>query len=75
MDKWLKLYDALTGNLKLLGTAIGVLLGLIFLIFGLIKTIFFVLFVIGGFYVGKKLEEREDWRDVIEKIMPDKSRD
>ncbi|MFD2170902.1 DUF2273 domain-containing protein [Tumebacillus lipolyticus] len=75
MDKLLKLYEALTQNLKLLGTVIGILLGLFFLIFGLFKTIIFGCFVIGGFYVGKMLEEREGWRDVIDKIVPDKYRE
>ncbi|TCP52848.1 small integral membrane protein DUF2273 [Tumebacillus sp. BK434] len=75
MDKWLKLLETLSGNKRLLGTVIGVLLGLFFLIFGLLKTIIFGFFVIGGFYVGKMIEEREDWRDVIDKIVPDKYRD
>lgn len=75
MDKWLKLLETLSGNKKLLGTVIGVLFGLFFLIFGLLKTIIFGFFVVGGFYVGKMFDEREDWRDVIDKIVPDKYRD
>lgn len=75
MDKWLKLLETLSGNKRLLGTVIGVLFGLFFLIFGLLKTIIFGFFVVGGFYVGKMLDEREDWRDVIDKIVPDKYRD
>ncbi|ARU62219.1 hypothetical protein CBW65_15310 [Tumebacillus avium] len=75
MDKWLKLFETLSGNKKLLGTVIGVLFGLFFLIFGLLKTIIFGFFVVGGFYVGKMIDEREDWRDVIDKIVPDKYRD
>lgn len=75
MDKWLKLFETLSGNKKLLGTVIGVLFGLFFLIFGLLKTIIFGFFVVGGYYVGKMIDEREDWRDVIDKIVPDKYRD
>jgi uncharacterized membrane protein len=75
MDMWLKLYEALSRSKKLLGTVIGVLIGLLYLIFGLLKTIIFVFFVAAGFYVGKMLDEREDWRDVIDKIVPPKYRE
>jgi uncharacterized membrane protein len=75
MEKWIRVYEVLAGNKRLFGTVIGVIFGLFFLIFGFLKTVAFALFVFAGYYLGKMWEEKEDWRDVIDRIMPQNFRE
>ncbi len=75
MDKLLQIVHALSGNKRLLGTLIGVFFGILYLIFGLFQVIIFTLFVAAGYFIGKMMEDHEDWRDVIDRIMPPKYRE
>jgi len=75
MDKLLQIYQALSGNLRLLGTLIGFFFGILYLVFGLFKVIVFTIFVLLGYFIGKMFDDREDWRDVIDRIMPPKHRE
>lgn len=75
MDKLLQLYHFLSANKRLLGTVIGIFFGILYLVFGLFKTIVFTIFVALGYFIGRTLDDREDWRDVIDRIMPPKHRE
>jgi uncharacterized membrane protein len=75
MDKWLQIYHVLSANKRLFGALVGVFFGILYLFFGLIKTIVFTIFVALGYFIGKMMDEREDWRDVIDRIMPPKYRE
>ncbi len=75
MDKLLQVYHFLSANMRLLGTVIGIFFGILYLVFGLFKTIVFAIFVLLGYFIGKMLDDREDWRDVIDRIMPPKHRE
>ncbi len=57
---------------KLVGLILGILVGIIFLLVGFWKTVIFIGFISIGLYIGKKFDNREDFRDIIEKILPDK---
>jgi uncharacterized membrane protein len=75
LEKWIRVYQVLVANKRLLGALIGLLFGILYLIFGLAKTLVFVFFVLVGFLAGHFLDEREDWRDVIDKLLPPKYRE
>ncbi|HEU4963667.1 MAG TPA: DUF2273 domain-containing protein [Bacilli bacterium] len=75
MERLLTVVRYLLEHKSLLGLCIGVLFGLLFLIVGLFKTIVFALIVTLGYYIGKMWDDREDWRDVIERILPAKYRE
>jgi uncharacterized membrane protein len=53
---------------------IGVLLGFLFavssLTVGFFKTLFIVICIILGYYVGKKIDNKESIIEVIERILP-----
>jgi len=70
-----QLYNIL---LKHKGKAIGGLLGFIFAVFvisiGFFRTIFMLLCITGGVYIGNKLDKKEDLRDILNKILPPSSR-
>jgi uncharacterized membrane protein len=70
MEKWLQIWQWLLANKRWLGVLVGTIFGLFYLIFGLLKTLVFSLFVFVGFYIGKMADDREDWRDVIDRILP-----
>ena len=55
----------------MLGTMFGLLLGLLYLLFGFWRMLIVALLVLGGYYLGKKADERERLRDVLARILPD----
>jgi uncharacterized membrane protein len=75
MEKMLQVAQFLLGNKRLLGIVIGVLFGILYLIFGLFKTIVFALIVCIGYLIGRFWDDREDWRDVIDRVLPPKFRE
>ncbi len=65
-----RLWDEYPGTI--LGLSIGILIGIIYLFVGLWKTIIFAGFIMLGIYVGRKFDHREDLKDMLEDILPDK---
>ncbi|GIM44552.1 hypothetical protein DNHGIG_01010 [Collibacillus ludicampi] len=65
----------LSADRRFLGALLGGVFGLLYLIVGFWKTIVFLGFVLLGYSLGRMFEVNEDWRDVIDRIMPNKSRD
>ncbi len=57
---------------KMIGTALGLLLGIVYLINGLWDTIVFAILLGLGFYIGMKLDSRENLWEVIDRILPGK---
>jgi len=56
----------------ILGTACGLLFGFVYLAVGLWETLVFAAIVFLGYYIGKKQDNREDLRDVLARILPEK---
>lgn len=56
------------------GKTIGILVGLFFSIFviwiGIIKTLFISLCVYLGYFIGKKVDDKEDFLVLLDKILP-----
>ncbi|MBL0388134.1 DUF2273 domain-containing protein [Tumebacillus sp. ITR2] len=75
MDKATQVLQFLLANKRFLGLAVGFVFGLLYLIFGFLQTIAFALFLVIGYFVGKMFDDREDWRDVLDRIMPPKYRE
>lgn len=61
-----------THRWRLIGAAVGLLFGLVYLIAGFFKTIVFGLFVGIGYWIGYYKDGREDLRDVVQAIIPEK---
>lgn len=57
---------------RILGTLIGLILGLIYLFVGFWKTLFFAILVGLGFFIGRQLDQKEDLKQVIDSILFDK---
>lgn len=56
----------------IIGLAVGLLLGIIYLLVGFWKTIIFSAFIMIGLYLGKRFDANESIRDILEEILPDK---
>ncbi|UFJ43282.1 DUF2273 domain-containing protein [Brevibacillus humidisoli] len=57
---------------KCLGVAAGFFFGLIYLIVGFWDTLVFIVLVSTGYYIGRKLDQKEDLRDILDRILPGK---
>ncbi|MFC4769153.1 DUF2273 domain-containing protein [Effusibacillus consociatus] len=76
MEIWNKIWSFIqSANLRTLGMLVGALLGLLYLCVGFWKTLVFAGFILLGYLVGRWLDSQEDWRAVVERLIPNKSRD
>lgn len=55
---------------KILGVAFGFALGVLVITFGLFRTIFVLLCAGTGYVIGKRIDEKEDIMDIIDKLLP-----
>ncbi|AZR73538.1 hypothetical protein BBF96_09155 [Anoxybacter fermentans] len=55
---------------KIIGLLTGFLISILLLTLGLLKTFFIVGCSIIGFVIGKKVDNHEDFRDLIDRILP-----
>jgi uncharacterized membrane protein len=69
---WQSLGDLLQGrNPALVGAAAGLVLGLLLVIFGFWKTLFILALTALGYYLGHRFfTNREDFRNLLDKILP-----
>lgn len=55
------------------GKTIGIVLGLAFgwfaVTYSFFKAVFVVICIIAGYYVGKKLDEQMDFRDILDRLF------
>ncbi|TDT61944.1 DUF2273 domain-containing protein [Fonticella tunisiensis] len=56
---------------KVIGSAIGFILAILAIIIGFFKTLFIAMCVLVGYYVGKKVDNKESIIEIIERILPD----
>lgn len=54
---------------KLLGGGVGLLLGWMVIQYGLLKTIFVSIMVVGGYLLGKRLDEGETLNSLLDRIF------
>lgn len=55
---------------KIVGVTVGLVLGLLIITFGFFRTLFILLCVIAGYVVGKRIDEKEDIMDILDKLLP-----
>ncbi|MFZ5639592.1 MAG: DUF2273 domain-containing protein [Bacillota bacterium] len=60
----------LANNLgKVLGVALGLLLGWMIIEYGMLKTLFVFVLVAVGYFFGKKADDGEDLRDFVRRMF------
>jgi uncharacterized membrane protein len=55
---------------KLLGVLFGFMFGILVITFGFFRTLFVVLCVIAGYVVGKRIDQKEDIMEILDKLLP-----
>ena len=55
---------------KISGVTIGLLMGIFILAVGFFQTLFVMICVLIGYVVGKRIDEKEDIMDILEKLLP-----
>ncbi|WP_110953166.1 DUF2273 domain-containing protein [Anaerosinus massiliensis] len=55
---------------KLVGTILGSMIGISILLFGFFKTVFIMICGLIGLFVGKRVDDKDDLMDIVEKIIP-----
>lgn len=55
---------------KILGCGLGFVLGILVLMLGFFQTVFILFCVIAGYMVGKRIDEKEDLMDILDKLLP-----
>jgi uncharacterized membrane protein len=55
---------------KILGAMLGLLIGIIILVFGFFKTLFIVFSAAVGYFTGELFENKMSIRDYLDKILP-----
>ena len=55
---------------KISGSVIGMLFGILIIMFGFFHTMFVMLCMISGYIVGKRIDEKADIMDILGKILP-----
>jgi len=55
---------------KIVGVAAGLIFGCLILIFGFWRSLFVALWVVGGYFIGKRFDEKGSLKDLCGRIFP-----
>lgn len=55
---------------RLLGSVFGLFIGAMFLILGFLQTIFLLICISAGFFIGNKIDKKEDLLDWLDRLLP-----
>ncbi|SKA81979.1 Uncharacterized membrane protein [Caloramator quimbayensis] len=59
---------------KFIGTIAGLIIAVFILLIGFFKTLFIAICAFIGYYIGKKIDNKESIVEIIQKILPDEWR-
>lgn len=55
---------------KIIGGILGLIIATIIISLGFLKAVFVILCTVLGYYIGKLIDNKEDIRDILDKILP-----
>ncbi|NLY83928.1 MAG: DUF2273 domain-containing protein, partial [Acholeplasmataceae bacterium] len=55
---------------RLVGALFGLTIGTMFLVLGFFKTIFLLICITAGYLLGKRIDNKEDLLDVLDRLLP-----
>lgn len=65
---FLKYWDTHRG--RMVGIFVGLIIGVMFLTLGFFRTIFLLILMSGGYLLGKKIDDKEDLLELLDRILP-----
>lgn len=55
---------------KIIGAVSGFLLGILIILFGFFQTLFVTACMVIGYVIGKRIDEKEDIVEILDKLLP-----
>lgn len=55
---------------KIIGSLLGLVIAVLMLIIGFFRTLLIILFIFAGYYIGKKVDNKEDIIEFLDRILP-----
>ena len=55
---------------RLLGSVFGLFIGAMILILGFLQTIFLLICISAGFFIGNKIDKKEDLLEWLDRLLP-----
>ncbi len=55
---------------RIIGSLIGLIAGLLWVFLSFWKALVFVICILCGYYLGKRIDERGSFRDIIKRVFP-----
>ena len=55
---------------RLVGSLFGLIFGAMFLILGFFQTFFLLICITAGYLLGKRIDNKEDLMDVLDRLLP-----
>ncbi|MGI6093294.1 MAG: DUF2273 domain-containing protein [Veillonellaceae bacterium] len=55
---------------KIVGAVAGLLIGIFIIAFGFFRTLLVLLCVAAGYIVGKRIDEKEEITDILDRLLP-----
>lgn len=55
---------------RLLGSVFGLFIGAMFLLLGFLQTIFLLICISTGFFIGNKIDKKEDLLEWLDRLLP-----
>lgn len=55
---------------KIIGSLLGLVIAVLMLIIGFFRTLLIILFIFAGYYIGKKVDNKEDIVEFLDRILP-----
>jgi len=68
LEKLLGCLEAYKG--RTIGIILGLVIGWMILHYGWLATFFWIICITVGYIIGKRVDESEDWREILERIFP-----
>lgn len=70
MDRvfWQEIWERHSG--KIVGTTFGMVVGILIITVGFFRALFVLLCMMGGYQLGKRIDDKEDILAILDRILP-----
>lgn len=65
---WEEIWQRHSG--KIIGAFIGLVAGILIIVFGFFRTVFVLFCMTAGYVIGKRIDEKEDIMDILDRLLP-----
>lgn len=55
---------------KITGVTLGIIFAILIIVFGIFHTLFVILCATAGYVIGKRIDEKEDIMEILDKLLP-----